>query len=138
MANLGGLQGIVDHAMVGHTANAAIGVSGALRRGRRSKPGGERVSEPQLGRVSHPGHVAVGPNQHGAGSSDRPDRRKLPRSIVRGLAVKETGANDIAVDTVQAGPGDTVLVMDEQTGRARSSGSIPARFGPSSWASWTR
>jgi len=29
------------------------------------------------------------------------------------LAGKETGAYDIAVDTVQAGPGDTVLVMDE-------------------------
>ena len=29
------------------------------------------------------------------------------------LGGKETGAYDIAVDTVQAGPGDTVLVMDE-------------------------
>ena len=32
------------------------------------------------------------------------------------LGGKETGAYDIAVDTVQAGPGDTVLVMDEGTG----------------------
>jgi microcompartment protein CcmK/EutM len=28
----------------------------------------------------------------------------------------ETGAYDIAVDTVQAGPGDTVLVIDEGNG----------------------
>jgi microcompartment protein CcmK/EutM len=32
------------------------------------------------------------------------------------LGGKETGAYDIAVDTVQAGPGDTVLVMDEGNG----------------------
>ena len=32
------------------------------------------------------------------------------------LEGKETGAYDIAVDTVQAGVGDTVLVMDEGTG----------------------
>jgi microcompartment protein CcmK/EutM len=32
------------------------------------------------------------------------------------LAGGETGAYDIAVDTVQAGPGDTVLVIDEGNG----------------------
>ena len=32
------------------------------------------------------------------------------------LEGQETGAYDIAVDTVQAGVGDTVLVMDEGTG----------------------
>lgn len=32
------------------------------------------------------------------------------------LQGQETGAYDIAVDTVQAGPGDTVLVIDEGNG----------------------
>ena len=38
---------------------------------------------------------------------------------------KETGAYDIAVDTVQAGPGDTVLVMDEGTGARQILGLDP-------------
>ena len=59
---------------------ARIGRSSALRRGRRSEPGGQRVSEPQLGSVSHPGHVSVGPDQHGGGSGDRAEYRKLPRT----------------------------------------------------------
>ena len=42
----------------------------ALDRSRRSEPGGERVREPPLGSVSHPGHISVGPNQNGGGSSD--------------------------------------------------------------------
>ena len=32
------------------------------------------------------------------------------------LRGKETGAYDIAVDVVQAGPGDTVMVIDEGNG----------------------
>jgi microcompartment protein CcmK/EutM len=32
------------------------------------------------------------------------------------LDAEETGYYDIAVDTVQAGPGDTVLVLDEGNG----------------------
>ena len=32
------------------------------------------------------------------------------------LEGQETGSYDIAVDTVQAGPGDTVLVLDEGNG----------------------
>ena len=52
---------------------------------RRSEPGGQRVSEPRLGQVSHPGHISVGPNQHGGGSSDRPEYRKLPRTDVFGV-----------------------------------------------------
>ena len=31
---------------------------------------GERVREPPLGSVSHPGHISVGSNQNGGGSSD--------------------------------------------------------------------
>ena len=34
--------------------------------------------EPQGGSVSDPGHVSVGPNQHGSGSRDRAEYRKLP------------------------------------------------------------
>src|SRR5947207_5855306 len=41
--------------------------------------------EPQVGSVSHPGHVSVGPNQHGSGSSDRAKYRKLPRTNVLGV-----------------------------------------------------
>ena len=58
---------------------------GALRRSTRSEPGGERVSEPQLSHVSHPRHISVRPNQHGAGSRDRPECRKLPRTDVLGV-----------------------------------------------------
>ncbi len=42
----------------------------ALRRTRRSEPGGQRVSEPRLVQVSHPGYISVRPNQHGGGSSN--------------------------------------------------------------------
>jgi hypothetical protein len=38
--------------------------------------------EPRLGSVSHPGDISVGPNQHGGGSSDRPECGKLPRTEV--------------------------------------------------------
>jgi microcompartment protein CcmK/EutM len=37
----------------------------------------------------------------------------------------ETGAYDIAVDVAQAGPGDTVLVMDEGTGARQILGIDP-------------
>ena len=47
------------------------------------------------------------------------------------LGGQETGAYDIAVDTVQAGPGDTVLVMDEGNGRPAP----PAARAPRSRAS---
>ena len=56
-----------------------------LRRSRWAEPGGERVSEPHLGQVSHPGHISVGPNQDGCRSSDHSDRRKLPRTSVLGV-----------------------------------------------------
>ena len=55
---------------------------GALLRTRGSEPGGQRVGERRLGYVSHPGHISVGPNQHGAGRSDRTECRKLPCTIV--------------------------------------------------------
>jgi microcompartment protein CcmK/EutM len=38
---------------------------------------------------------------------------------------EETGAYDIAVDVAQAGPGDTVLVMDEGTGARQILGIDP-------------
>lgn len=44
------------------------------------------------------------------------DRRKLLLVDQLDLAGEETGAYDIAVDVVQAGPGDTVLVIDEGNG----------------------
>ena len=43
------------------------------------------VSEPHLGQASHPGHISVGPGQHGGGSSDRPECRKLPRTNICGV-----------------------------------------------------
>ena len=41
------------------------------------------------------------------------------------LRGQETGAYDIAVDTVQAGPGDTVLVLDEGNGARQVLGLDP-------------
>ena len=41
------------------------------------------------------------------------------------LQGQETGAYDIAVDTVQAGPGDTVLVLDEGNGARQVLGLDP-------------
>ena len=41
------------------------------------------------------------------------------------LGGNETGAYDIAVDTVQAGPGDTVLVLDEGNGARQVLGLDP-------------
>lgn len=41
------------------------------------------------------------------------------------LRGNETGAYDIAVDTVQAGPGDTVLVLDEGNGARQILGLDP-------------
>jgi hypothetical protein len=60
----------------------AWNVSRELRRGRRSEPGGQRVREPRVGEVSHPGNIAVWPNQHGSGSSDRAKYRKLPQADI--------------------------------------------------------
>lgn len=44
------------------------------------------------------------------------ERRKLLLVDQLDLNGQETGEYDIAVDTVQAGPGDTVLVIDEGNG----------------------
>jgi ethanolamine utilization protein EutN len=41
------------------------------------------------------------------------------------LGGQETGYYDIAVDTVQAGPGDTVLVLDEGNGARQILGLDP-------------
>jgi len=41
------------------------------------------------------------------------------------LGGKETGTYDIAVDVVQAGPGDTVLVIDEGNGARQILGLDP-------------
>src|SRR5688572_20456622 len=49
------------------------------------EPGGQGVGEPELRLVSHPRHIAVGPNQHGGGSSYLPERRQLPRASVPGV-----------------------------------------------------
>jgi len=47
---------------------------------------------------------------------DHLDGRKLLLVDQLDLQGNETGAYDIAVDVVQAGPGDTVLVIDEGNG----------------------
>ena len=69
------------------TVSAAAHGSRRVRRrlGRRSEPGGERVGEPRLALLSDPGDVSVGPDQHGRGSGDRPEHRKLPRAGVLGV-----------------------------------------------------
>ena len=41
------------------------------------------------------------------------------------LRGEETGSYDVAVDTVQAGPGDTVLVLDEGNGARQVLGLDP-------------
>ena len=47
---------------------------------------------------------------------DHLDKRKLLIVDLLDLDGNETGSYDIAVDVVQAGPGDTVLVIDEGNG----------------------
>ena len=47
---------------------------------------------------------------------DHLDRHKLLLVDMLDLDGNETGYYDIAVDVVQAGPGDTVLVIDEGNG----------------------
>ena len=42
-------------------------------------------ASPRCGAVSHPGDISVGPNQHGGGSSDRAEHRKLPQTSVFGV-----------------------------------------------------
>src|SRR5689334_24912772 len=55
---------------------------GALRRCRWSEPSGERIREAHMGSFSYPGDISVGPNQHGTGSRNRANDRKLPRTSV--------------------------------------------------------
>jgi hypothetical protein len=58
--------------------------AGVLPRCGWSEPDGERVREPRVGVVSHPGDMSVGPDEHGGGSRDRADNRKLPNADVFG------------------------------------------------------
>ena len=53
------------------------------------------------------------------------DGRKLLLVDQLDLAGRETGDYDIAVDVVQAGPGDTVLVIDEGNGARQVLGLDP-------------
>jgi microcompartment protein CcmK/EutM len=53
------------------------------------------------------------------------DRRKLLLVDQLNLQGQETGYYDIAVDVVQAGPGDTVLVIDEGNGARQVLGLDP-------------
>ncbi len=53
------------------------------------------------------------------------DGRKLLLVDQLDLGGNETGDYDIAVDTVQAGPGDTVLVIDEGNGARQVLGLDP-------------
>jgi microcompartment protein CcmK/EutM len=56
---------------------------------------------------------------------DHLDQRKLLVVDQLDLQGRETGEYDIAVDTVQAGPGDTVLVIDEGNGARQVLGLDP-------------
>jgi microcompartment protein CcmK/EutM len=53
------------------------------------------------------------------------ERRKLLLVDQLDLQGQETGYYDIAVDVVQAGPGDTVLVIDEGNGARQILGLDP-------------
>ena len=53
------------------------------------------------------------------------DRRKLLLVDQLDLRGQETGYYDIAVDVAQAGPGDTVLVIDEGNGARQILGLDP-------------
>ena len=53
------------------------------------------------------------------------ERRKLLLVDQLDLAGQETGYYDIAVDVAQAGPGDTVLVIDEGNGARQVLGLDP-------------
>jgi microcompartment protein CcmK/EutM len=53
------------------------------------------------------------------------DARKLLLVDQLDLDGRETGYYDVAVDVVQAGPGDTVLVMDEGNGARQVLGLDP-------------
>ena len=48
-----------------------------------SEPGGEGVTQSRIRAVPHPGDISVGPDQHGGGSGDRAEHRKLPHAGVR-------------------------------------------------------
>lgn len=56
---------------------------------------------------------------------DHLDQRKLLLVDQLDLHGEETGEYDIAVDVVQAGPGDTVLVIDEGNGARQVLGLDP-------------
>ena len=56
---------------------------------------------------------------------DHLDGRKLLLVDQLDLQGEETGSYDIAVDVVQAGPGDTVLVIDEGNGARQILGLNP-------------
>jgi len=56
---------------------------------------------------------------------DHLDGRKLLLVDQLDLQGEETGSYDIAVDVVQAGPGDTVLVIDEGNGARQVLGLNP-------------
>lgn len=56
---------------------------------------------------------------------DHLDQRKLLVVDQLDLLGRETGEYDIAVDVVQAGPGDTVLVIDEGNGARQVLGLDP-------------
>ncbi|HLB63297.1 MAG TPA: EutN/CcmL family microcompartment protein [Anaerolineales bacterium] len=56
---------------------------------------------------------------------DHLDGRKLLLVDQLDLRGNETGSYDIAVDVVQAGPGDTVLVIDEGNGARQILGIDP-------------
>ena len=56
---------------------------------------------------------------------DHLDKRKLLLVDMLDLKGEETGYYDIAVDVVQAGPGDTVLVIDEGNGARQVLGLDP-------------
>src|SRR4029079_11006309 len=54
------------------------------------EPGGQRIRQSKLCRVSHPGRMAIGPDQYGVGRGDRANDRKLPWPGICGVDPPDT------------------------------------------------
>ena len=86
-----------------------------------------------MGWVSYPGHISVGPDQHGRRGGDRPERRKLPRTVVGGVEqlnsirpgsdVEAAGLTEVEEDRpglfFPPGPGGAHAVRNDSDATAR-------------------
>src|SRR6185437_2850234 len=76
------VNGLIMTSLMSDRIRVSHGCPFALRRGRRPEPAGQHVTETRLGQLSGPADIPVGPDEHGRGSSDRAEYRKLPWASV--------------------------------------------------------